>query len=81
MLYGVRDTLRMNILKIKVSVEPELQDLVAAMLPHDRRLLAKKFRRWAHELEVTAKVIETQHRSLPPPKRIRWTSLSKAKRN
>ena len=51
--------------------EPALESEVNGMHPLDRRLLAIKLERWAHQLKVTAAVIEAQDKALPPPKRIR----------
>lgn len=54
----------------KVKVEPELQIQVAFYTPEQRRATAIVFRRWAHQLDVSAKTLETQRvpwqrRSLP----------------
>jgi hypothetical protein len=52
----------------RVRVEPSLQPLVKEMPPHKRRAMACVYRRWAHQLDKTADVLEAQ---LPPWKRRR----------
>lgn len=53
-----------------VHVEPDLQITVALMPPEQRRALAKIYRRWSHQLEISASVLEHhrgpwRRRSLP----------------
>ena len=53
-----------------VKLEPELQIEAATFTPCQRLALAVKFERWAHELRVSARVLEKQRvpwrrRSLP----------------
>jgi len=47
-------------------MEPELEEIAGSLAPPMRRLLAKKLRRWAHELEVSADVIERDDACHPP---------------
>lgn len=53
-----------------IRLEPDLQIEVCTMPPEERRALAVRFIRWAHQLEVSANVLERQsvpwkRRSLP----------------
>jgi len=54
----------------RVRLEPDLQMQVATYTPAQRRATAKVFIRWAHQLEISARVLESQRvpwkrRSLP----------------
>jgi hypothetical protein len=68
-------------IKTKVMCEPELEELVSGMRPADRRILCVKLKRWTHQLEVTATVLEKQSLSFPQPKRLKKISPSVAVKN
>lgn len=62
-----------------VKLEPELQMEAATFTPHQRRVLACVYERWAHQLRVSAKVLEKRRQSLPraslkplPRRKIAW---------
>lgn len=65
----------------RVTLEPELQAEIGSMPPSPRRALARKFKRWAHQLEISAKILETNSATIPPPKQIRWLHQRKARLN
>ena len=52
--------------KIRVVLEPDLQEQAELLTATQRRSLAKIYRRWARQLEVSAKIMETDEK---PPKR------------
>jgi hypothetical protein len=60
---------------VKVFLEPELEALVNALQPFERLRLAIKFRRWARQLEVSAKMMvnRTKPRRKPKVPRVNWT--------
>ena len=41
----------------RVQLEPELEDMAKNWSPEMRKIVAKKFRRWARQLDVSAKII------------------------
>jgi hypothetical protein len=47
-----------------VRLEPELQMQAATYTPHQRRVLACVYERWAHQLRVSARLLE-KHRLKP----------------
>jgi len=49
-----------------VTLEPELECEVALMNIRQRRTMAKKFERWAHQLWISASILERRQRPLPP---------------
>lgn len=53
--------------KIRVRLEPELEEEVWHLPPHRRRALARRFYRWAKQLWVSADIIEADQS--PRPKR------------
>jgi hypothetical protein len=59
-----------------VKLEPELQMEAATFTPHQRRVLACVYERWAHQLRVSAKVLEARRRSSP---RGTWKPLPRRK--
>jgi len=63
-----------------VQLEPELQMEAATFTPHQRRMLASVYERWAHQLRVTAKVLE---KDLAPRPRgeVMWLPAKKLARN
>jgi hypothetical protein len=64
-----------------VRVEPVLQIQVAIMPPHKRRVMASVYRRWAHQLEKTADVLEAQAAPRPPRRSLRRLSTQQLHRN
>lgn len=60
---------------VKVILEPELEPLIAGLKPFERIRLAMKFRRWARQLEVSAKMMLNQSHPNRKPKvpRLNWT--------
>lgn len=60
---------------VKVMLEPELEPLIAGLKPFERVRLAMKFRRWARQLEVSARMIlnQSQPRRKPKMPRVNWT--------
>ena len=55
--------MKTNNYKIRVILEPELQE-VAALWPAAKRFAAaEKFARWAHQLRISAKIIASDARS------------------
>lgn len=60
----------------RVALEPRLE-AIAGMLPaRDRRELAREFKRWARQLDISASIMESDHRRAyekrptPPLKRL-----------
>jgi hypothetical protein len=49
--------------KIRVVLEPALQEQAELLTAPQRRALAKIYRRWARQLEVSAKIMETDTKS------------------
>ena len=54
-----------------VMLEPELEEETALLTPSQRLCLARKFQRWARQLEVSASIMLRNQRlasgSKPPP--------------
>jgi hypothetical protein len=53
---------------MKIRMEPELEELAGDLNPSQRRGMAAKLERWAHELRVTAFALERQ--AAPRPRRV-----------
>jgi hypothetical protein len=64
----------------RVTMEPELEQIAGMLPPAKRRQLAKKLRRWAHELEVSADVM-ARDEAYRPPKTIPRLPSAALKRN
>jgi hypothetical protein len=64
----------------RITLEPELEALAGDWAPEMRRIVAKKFRRWARELDVSAFII-SQASSYRPVKKLRFVRLVKLKWN
>lgn len=60
-----------------VRMEPDLEDIAGHLKPHQRRILAAKFARWAHQLQVTAGVIEKRQQPKAPPQQLPYVHPSK----
>ena len=61
-------------------LEPQLQLEVGSMRPVACRKLAIKLKHWAHQLEVSAKIIEVDE--VPgPPARLKFVPAEKAAKN
>ncbi len=56
----------MSLLKIRVRLEPELEELAASWSPEKRRVMAKKLRRWARQLDVSAHILTSDHSPRQP---------------
>lgn len=54
-------------LKIRVRLEPELEAIAGELDAHGRKRVAKKFKRWAHQLEVSAVILISD--AAPRPRR------------
>jgi hypothetical protein len=52
--------------KIRVVLEPDLQEQAELLTASQRRALAKIYRRWARQLEVSAKIMDADEQA---PKR------------
>lgn len=46
----------------RVMLEPQLEEEASLLTPEKRRELAKQFRRWARQLEVSAYIMENDRR-------------------
>lgn len=46
----------------RVILEPQLEEEASLLTPEKRRELAKQFRRWARQLEVSAFIMENDRR-------------------
>lgn len=70
------------LIRSKVECEPDLESEVNGMRPAARRVLAKKLARWAHQLEVTALVIEVREfqEGMQVPK-LKCVPIEKATKN
>lgn len=55
-------------MKPKVTLEPALESRAALWTPRKRRAIAAKLERWAHELRVSAAILESDQ-ALPSPPR------------
>jgi hypothetical protein len=64
----------------RVTMEPELEQIAGMLPPPARRQLAKKLRRWAHELEVSADVM-SRDEAYRPVKTIPRLPAAALKRN
>jgi hypothetical protein len=47
----------------RVTLEPELEELATAWPPGMRLVVARKFRRWARQLTVSARIMMQQDRA------------------
>ena len=45
---------------MKIKMEPELEEMAGNLNPTERRAMAAKLERWAHELRVTSSVMDVQ---------------------
>ena len=61
-------------------MEPELEEIAGMLPPSARRHLAKKLRRWVHELEVSADVM-ARDEAYRPAKKIPRLPDAALKRN
>lgn len=66
-------------IKLKIQLEPELELQAATLDAHQRRALARLYRRWARQLEVSAKMLELHAKPSPkrplhplPRRRLQW---------
>ena len=50
-----------------VTLEPSLEEDAALLTAHERRMLAKRFRRYARQLEVSAFILDRVYAPPPPP--------------
>jgi len=62
--------------KRRFTLEPEQEEETCFMTAPQRRALANKLRRWARELEVSAKMMEMDEAPKPKP-RIKYLSHRK----
>lgn len=55
----------------RVALEPRLEAIAGMLSARDRRELARKFKRWARQLDISAFIMESDHRracaKLPTP--------------
>jgi hypothetical protein len=45
-------------MRVRVKLEPELESIAGDLSVEQRRRMAVKLKRWAHQLEVTAFILE-----------------------
>jgi hypothetical protein len=57
-------------IKLRVMLEPELQQEVGTMRPEARRVMARKLYRWAKQLWISADILEA-HENACPVKRLK----------
>jgi hypothetical protein len=62
--------------KRRFTLEPELEEETCLMNASQRRALANKLRRWARELEVSARMMDMDNSPKPKP-RLKWESRQK----
>jgi hypothetical protein len=55
----------------RITLEPELEAAAGHLGAFDRLMLARKLRRWVHQLEFSARIL-----ALPPSKRTRPPRLT-----
>lgn len=70
-----------KVIKIRVTMEPDLEEVAGHLRPKQRRELASKFDRWSHQLRFSAEVIEKDEVPKPPPRRLRFIPEFKLPRN
>lgn len=68
-------------IRIRVRMEPDLEEIAGHMRPHQRRQLARKFFRYAKQLYVSADIIERDQQPKPPPVRVPFCPENKLKGN
>lgn len=51
--------------KIRVTLEPELEEEVCLMTLHQRKMLLKKLNRWAKQLRISIKILEADAEPYP----------------
>jgi hypothetical protein len=61
---GKIPTFEMN---VRVKLEPDLEKHASTLKPHERRVLARKFYRWAKQLWISAQIIERDAEPIPKP--------------
>lgn len=61
------------IVRIRVKMEPELEEEAGALTASQRRIMAQKLERWVHQLRVSAKILDRD--ALPRPGRSSLRSL------
>ena len=66
--------------RCRVKCAPEIESEVCEMGPGERRQLALKFRRLAHQLEFSAMILEMDAAKVPKP-RLKWLPTGKLKLN
>jgi hypothetical protein len=54
-------------LKIRVRLEPELEQIAGGLDAVSRKRVARKFKRWAHQLEVSAIILIRDAAPRPRP--------------
>lgn len=68
-------------IRIRVRMEPDLEESAGHLLPHQRRALARKFYRWSKQLWLSAEIIEKDEGPKPPPKRLPFVPRNKVRKN
>lgn len=53
-------------LKIRVRLEPELEDRAAAWSPEKREAVAAKLERWVRQLRISAAILKVDRKVDPP---------------
>lgn len=56
-------------LRVRVTLEPTLEEQVKLMSPSKRRQLAAVYERWAHQLRVSAAILDLEKKSQQPSPR------------
>ena len=71
----------MKLLSVRVKLEPGLEERARAWSPSKRLLMADLFERWARQLRVSARMIETQSQPRKPRRYQRFPELRILLRN
>lgn len=61
----------------RVTLEPELEGLAKDWNAEMRRIVARKFKRWARQLEISAEIMK-RDAAYSPPRRLKFLSLKVA---
>jgi hypothetical protein len=70
----------MGTIKLRVRLEPALEQEAALWPAAKRRAMARKLERWARQLRVSAEILE-RDQAPPPPARLKALSPRRLERN
>jgi hypothetical protein len=68
-------------IKIRVRLEPALEEKVGKMTAAQRRILAALYERWAHQLRLSAAIMDRDASPKPCRKSIKFIASYKTKMN